>query len=240
MPKSEKKSEPQKEETAVRTAFFQYKGTIITVVGSIVVALIGLAAGKWNEKPPTGEKLIVKVVDKNHGKPIGNAKVSLEASGVSAVNSTDSEGVISFPIADPKKELRLRVEAAGYENFNLRVTPADIVGAQEIALTPVVVPSPISTPASSPTQPTSAPPINASSIVRGQVVDESGAVVPGARVTVTGYGSAVTTNESGNFQISLPVGKGAKIDLHVVKDGFKTRTQYHIINNDSVRIMLRR
>lgn len=246
MPKQKLKPLNPDDEPVVRAAFVTRKGTITVAViagfATVIAAIIGLA-GKWNEKPPgvEKEKLIVKVVDKTNGKAIGNAKVSLEATGVFAVNSTDSEGVISFPIAEPKKELRLRVEADGYEqNFNLRVTPADIVGAQEIRMTPIAKPSPTMTPVVSSPQTNAAPPVAASSIVRGQVIDESGAPVSGAKVTVAGYGSAVETNESGNFEISLPVGKGKPIDLHVSKTGFKIRTQDHITNSGSVRMMLRR
>ncbi len=246
MPKQKLKPLNPDDEPAVRAALITGKRMIIVAViagfATVIAAIIGLA-GKWNEKPPVTEKekLIVKVVDKTNGKAIGNAKVNLEASGVFAVNSTDSEGVISFPIAEPKKELRLRVEADGYEqNFNLRVTPADIVGAQEIRMTPIAKPSPTMTPTVSSPQTNAATPVAVSSIVRGQVIDESGAPVSGAEVNVTGYVSAVTTNESGNFEISLFVGKGKRIYLHIAKDGFRTRTQEHIINNDSVRILLRR
>ena len=71
-------------------------------------------------------------------------------------------------------------------------------------------------------------------------MDETGAVISGARVTIAGFGSSVVTNESGNFEISIPVGKGRSIDLHIAKEGFRTRTQEHIVNNDSVKILLRR
>lgn len=245
MPKQKPKPQNPNDEPAVRAAFVTRKGTIITAaitaLATIVVAVIGLA-DKWNEKSPPSvqkEKLVVKVVDKTSGSPVGNAKVSLEASGVFAVNSTDSDGVISFPIADTKKELRLRVEADGYEqNFNLRVTPSDIVCAQEIRLTPLATPTPTATRTNPITTVTLNPAItNVSSLIRGQVIDETGAVLPGVRITVAGFGKSVITNESGNFEISIPVAKGRSIDLHVAKDGFRTRTQEHIVNNDSVRII---
>lgn len=245
MPKSAKMSQPQKEEAAVRAAFITRRGTIIA--GTIAaVAAITVAVINWtNGKLPVAEKerLTVKVVDKINGKAIGGATVSLEASGVSAVNSTDSLGVIFFPIADPKKELRLRVEADGYEQkFNLRVTPADIVGAQEIGLAPIAKPSPTTTPTVSSPQSFAVPPsVVASSIVRGQVVDEFGASVSGAKVTVAGYVRAVgETDNNGNFQIPLQVGRGETIDLHIAKPGFRTRTQKHIVNKDSVTILLER
>jgi hypothetical protein len=78
-------------------------------------------------------RFIIKVLDEKTDTAIGGAKVSLEARGLSAVDTTDSEGVVSFPVVDPTKELRVRVEASGYEpGFNLRVTPSDIAGAQEV------------------------------------------------------------------------------------------------------------
>ena len=73
------------------------------------------------------------------------------------VDSTDDQGVITFLIDDQRKEIRIRVEADGYISFNLRVTPANIVGVQEISLTPIKAELPTSTPLSSPPTPTPSP-----------------------------------------------------------------------------------
>lgn len=243
MPKTAQKPQNPNDEPAVRAAFVTRKGTITTAAvaaaGAILVALIGLA-GKWNEKrttPAEKEKFIVKVIDQTTGKVIRSAKVSLEGSGLSSIDSTDSEGGVSFPIGDPKKELRVRVEAERYENYNVRVTPADITGAKEIGLTPVA-PTPVRGDFRIPL--VIASPVNNRSIVRGRVIDESGMPVQGARVSIDGHGSFVTTNAAGNFEIPVLIAKGKNIDLHVEKEGYKTRTQQDFAGNDSVKILLRR
>src|SRR5262249_58925993 len=63
-------------------------------------------------------------------------KVSLESESVPSVAYTDSEGIFSFPVSDPNKELRLRIEASKYGNYDLRVTPAKNQGIQDVRLTP--------------------------------------------------------------------------------------------------------
>ena len=60
--------------------------------------------------------------------------------------------------------------------------------------------------------------------IRGTVTDESGAVIPGVPVTVTGTATGLTrttaTNESGNYSVgSLPVGT---YQVAVEMDGFKS------------------
>jgi hypothetical protein len=246
MPKTTRKPQQPNDDPAVRAAFITRKGTIVTAaiaaLATVIVAAIGLA-GKWNEKPPTAEKekLIIKVLDKDTSKAVAGAKVSVEGNGVPAVNTTDSEGVITFPLADPKKELRIRGEASGYEsNYNLRVTPANIEGAQEIRLTPIRILSPSPSPQILIVPPGLASAPNRSVVVRGQVVDESGAGIPGARVTLAGHGPSVLTNESGNFEMPAAVAIGKTIDLRVEKEGFRTRTQEHIAGEHRASITLRK
>lgn len=113
------------------------KVALITVTGTIIAALIG---GLWYLlfKTPAVEKkkFIGRVSDKNTVKPIKDAKVSLEGSEVPPLLYTDSEGVFSFPLNDLTKEIRIRVEKYGYVDFNLRVTPAENIGIQDIRLQP--------------------------------------------------------------------------------------------------------
>src|SRR5881296_3578781 len=62
--------------------------------------------------------------------------------------------------------------------------------------------------------------------VQGLVTDTSGAIVPGATVTLTNVGTgvsrSVTTNESGNY--SFPLIQVGNYDLKVEMTGFKTET----------------
>ena len=259
MPKTTRKPRNPQDDPAVIAAKVNRSGTIrngiIAGAFAVLVAIIGLSNKSCDQetKPPGGkEKLVIKVLDKATGKSIGGAKVSLESSDVPPVNTTDSNGVISFPISDPKKELRIRVEADGYEkDFNLRITPANITGTQEIRLAPLASPSPtvtaaIATPTPNPIPPTNstpgATPVAQGSnrlIIRGRVMDETGAAIPGARVTIGGYG-AVTTDASGNFQIPVAVARARLIDLNIAKEGFRTRTLQEQASEDTIKIVLRR
>jgi hypothetical protein len=258
MPKSTKKPRNLEDDPAVLAARINRSGTIrngfIAGVAALLVAIVGLTNRFCDQQPkpePDKEKLVIKVLDKTTGRSIGGAKVSLESGDVPPVNTTDSNGVISFPISNPKKELRIRIDADGYEkDFNLRITPASIIGTQEVRLTPLVTSSSSPT-AMGPTTPlpapqtksspsfTSARPGGAQLVIRGQVIDETGAVVSGAQVIIAGYGSTVT-NSSGNFHISMAVARGHLINLNVAKEGFRTKTLEEQASEDVLKILLKR
>ena len=189
MPKTTRTPQPPTEEPAIRAAFITRRGAIIVACIAALATVAAALIGKWYEKslPIEPVKFVIKVLDKETSKPVVGAKVSIEGNGVPAVNTTDSEGVITFPLADPKKELRVRVGANGYENnFNLRVTPANVEGlVQEIRLMPIRIASASPSPSQpvSVITPVAAPATNRSVVIRGQVVDELGAGVSGARHT---------------------------------------------------------
>jgi hypothetical protein len=71
------------------------------------------------------------------------------------------------------------------------------------------------------------------------VIDETGAVVPGAQVIIAGYGSTVT-DSSGNFRISVTVARGGLINLNVAKEGFRTKTLEEQASEDVLKILLKR
>jgi hypothetical protein len=253
MPKSTKKPQNLQEDPAVIAAKVNRSGTIrnglIAGAAAVLVAIIGLM-NRSCDQPANKEKLVIKVLDKKTGNSIGGAKISLEGNDIPPINTTDSNGIISFPISDPKKELRIRIEADGYEkDFNLRITPANIMGVQEVRLTPVPVASPTATapvaglsptPAAKPTPPTI--PINPGNnrlFIRGMVMDESGATLSGVRITIAGQGAA-TTDAAGNFQIPVAVARGRLIDLNISKEGFRTKTLEEPASEDPIKIVLRR
>lgn len=256
MPKSTNKPRNPDDDPAVIAARINRSGTIrngfIAAAAAMLVAIVGLTNRFCDQQPKPisdKEKLVIKVLDKATGRSVGGAKVSLESVDVPPVNTTDSNGVISFPISNPNKELRIRIEADGYEkDFNLRVMPASIIGIQEVRLTPIASPSPMATgPATSLPVPrtkhspnfTSARPGGAQLVIRGQVIDETGAVIPGAQVIIAGYGSTAT-DTSGNFQISVAVARGRLINLNVAKEGFRTKTLEEQASEDALKILLKR
>jgi hypothetical protein len=192
MPKSTNKPRNPNDDPAVLAARINRSGTIrkgfIAGMAAVVVAIVGLMNRSCGQQSKPGiekEKFVIKVLDKTTGKGISGAKVSLESSDVPPVDTTDSNGVISFPIGDTKKELRIRIDADGYEkDFNLRITPASIIGTQEVRLTPLATPSPAAITAQPPDpaqhQSPSPPRIpneqeRSQMVVRGLVMDETGA-----------------------------------------------------------------
>jgi len=259
MPKSTRKRPIPEDDPVVIAAKVNRSGTIrnglIAGTVTLLVAIIGITnrfCDQQTKPEPEREKLVIKVLDNVTGKGISGAKVSLEGSDVPALNTTDSNGIISFPISGPKKELRIRVEAEGYEkDFNLRISPSHISGTQEIRLRPLSLSSPVdkATLATQPPSPaarekslpTRIPqkPEGNRLVIRGMVMDETGATLPGVRITIAGHGSA-TTDASGNFQIQVAVSRGRLIDLNITKEGYRTKTIAEQASDDTIKIVLRR
>lgn len=69
---------------------------------------------------------------------------------------------------------------------------------------------------------------DASATVRGQVVDDKGRAVAGARVTVVGYGNeAVVTKEDGNFVLPSHKAVDQQVLLHAEAKGYRSESQWH-------------
>jgi hypothetical protein len=216
---------------------------VIAVVGTISAAGINNCGNIFRPGPslsPTPVVFIGRIIDEKTEAKIRGAKVSLEGESVPSVAYSDSEGIFSFPVTDPDKEMRLRIEANQYENYDLRTTPAKNQGVQDVRLTPKTEKQPSQKPGA--TLPSMREKMSGGESlqrIRGQVIDEMGAVVPDARVTIAGYGSAVT-DASGNFQISVAVARGRSINLNVAKEGFRTKTLEEQASEDALKILLRR
>lgn len=124
--------------------------TKIIVAALAALATILAAYFQFVHKPSGGSQSFTgRVSDSRTERPIRNAKVTLEAHGAPPVIYTDSEGVFSFPLKGEVGELRLRVAAVGYQNYDRRVNPAaQAGGVEEIKLdsvptvSPTVRPSP--------------------------------------------------------------------------------------------------
>src|SRR5215813_565113 len=153
MPKKATQTSDPENEPAVRAAHITTAGAEAsarigasagkrnaTIIGAalILVVLIGLVASCVSKTPSSNDKkkFVGRVSEKATGRNIRDAKVSLEGTDVPPLTSTDSEGVFSFPLSDPSKEVRIRVEAVGYVGYDRRIIPVENQGIQEIRLEP--------------------------------------------------------------------------------------------------------
>lgn len=83
-----------------------------------------------------------RVVDAGTNAPLHNAKVSVEQDrNIPQIYQTDSEGVFHLQLSSSATQVRLRVEAAGYEVFE-RIVAVDRSGMEDIRLTKVPMASP--------------------------------------------------------------------------------------------------
>ena len=77
-----------------------------------------------------------RVIDAKTGKVLRQAKIILEASSSPPIVYSDSEGFFSFPLEKVNTQVRIRVEANGYEQYDRFINPASGSGVEEIQIQP--------------------------------------------------------------------------------------------------------
>ncbi len=130
----------------------------LALIGILVPAIVALTIGFFQFvlpkiadsqlAPPPTRAFVGKVTDEATGKPIKDAKISLQAKSIAPVIYTDSEGSFSFPIASDVREIKIRVEAKEYNSFERRIDLSAKMEAEDIRLAQVsAVPTPTPSPA---------------------------------------------------------------------------------------------
>jgi len=187
--------------TSRRTLIGGIIGVVLTVLGGIAVAIINKGC---NSVPQPNQMFTGRVFNKNNpSEKVRNAQVSMEGEGAPPLATTDSEGIFSFPLSDPNKEIRLRIEVAGYEPYDLRVVPAKNNGTQVIPLTPRT---------------------DTKSDLSGTIVDQNDKPLQGAKVTIDDFPSLlpVETSSDGIFNIrEIPKKYGEDVRIRVAKEGYR-------------------
>lgn len=197
---------------------------VIGALATISVAVFNKSCGNGINHTPSPIQFIGRVINKNSEEKIRGAKVSLEGESTPPLAFTDSEGIFSFPVSDPNKELRLRIEASQYENFDLRVTPAKVQGIQEIRLTPQT---------------------ETKAELSGTVLDRNDRPLAGAQVTLDDIPgiSPVETSSEGVFRLKdIPKKYGEMIRIRVIKEGYQPNpyTEDVVLGKAPPRIQLTR
>lgn len=182
---------------------------------AVIVALIGALVGltgtfvkvvlpKISDAAPRVVAFRGRVSDGRGGRSIARAKVALEGKGLPPLVYTDSEGVFTFDLPDDAKEIKVRVEAAGYDVYERRVDVSAKKELEDIALTPQAE-------------------AERSVGLSGSVVDQNEGPLQGAKVTlddVRGM-TPVETSSDGVFNMdNLPLKLGDRVRLRVVLEGY--------------------
>jgi hypothetical protein len=82
---------------------------------------------------------------------------------------------------------------------------------------------------------------DASAMIRGMVVDSWNNGVSGVLVSVVGHGSeGITTGADGSFELAAHAAIGEEVRLHVEKDGFLPKDQYHPAGDEAVTVVIQR
>jgi hypothetical protein len=121
----------------------------------LAVAVAGLGVWWRYTSVPTRRgpvQLRGRVVAKNGGRVIREATVSVESDGLPASGRTDSDGVFSLRLSPSPDEVRVRIEAEGF-NVLSRNERLSTAGFHEYALTEAATtPAPTPTPSPAPTR----------------------------------------------------------------------------------------
>jgi hypothetical protein len=192
---------------------------ILSIVGVVTAAMINKGCISGPQPPQTFSGRVYDKSDSN--KKIGNAQVSMEGEGAPPLATSDSEGIFSFPLSDPNKEYRLKIEVKGYETYDLRVVPAKNQGIQPIALTPRS---------------------DNSAEIAGRVVDGADNWLEGATVSLEDYPKieAIKTASDGTFTIKGIPKKdySERIRIRAAKEGYKDWVEDVTIGGQQPRIKL--
>jgi hypothetical protein len=202
-------------------------GVVITAVLAAVATISAAGINKCGNVLQPGspsQTFIGRITDRNTEEKVRGAKVSLEGESVPSVAYSDSEGIFSFPLNDPNKEIRLRIEANQYENFDLRITPAKNQGIQDLRLTPKT---------------------EKTAELSGTVLDRNDNPIQGAKVTlddVLGM-QPVETSSDGVFSLKdVPRKYGEMVRIRIVKEGYQPNpyTEDVVLGRSPPRIKLTR
>jgi hypothetical protein len=175
-------------------------GALVGLTGTFVkVVLPKISGGSSNTTAFRG-----RVSDSRGGRSIARAKVALEGKGLPPLIYTDSEGVFTFDLPDDAKEIKVRVEASGYDVYERRVDVSAKKELEDIPLTPQAE-------------------AEKSVGLSGSVVDQNEGPLQGAKVTLDDVRGMipVETSSDGVFNVeNLPLKVGDRVRLRVVLEGY--------------------
>jgi len=109
-----------------------------TIIAALVAAIAAITVGYWqySQKSEGIREFRGRVIDAKTGKVLRQAKIVLEAQGSPPIIYSDSEGFFSFPLEKANTQVRIRVEANGYEKYDRFINPASGSGVEEIQIQP--------------------------------------------------------------------------------------------------------
>lgn len=186
-----------------------YKRTsvIVALIGALV-ALTGTFVKVVLPKIGSGSSESVAVrgrVSDNQMHPLRGAKVSLEGKDLPPVIYTDSEGVFTFNLPNDVKEIKIRVEASGYDLYDRRIDVSAKSELEDIRLMPQTK-------------------VETKAELSGTVLDGNGKPLQGARVVLDDIPgmSPVETSSDGVFNLrDIPKKYGEGVRVRIVMEGYQ-------------------
>lgn len=184
-----------------------YKRTVVIValigaLGTLAGTIYKVGLPQITDGPSQNVAVRGRVSD-TQGRALGGAKVSVEGKGLPPLIYTDSEGVFTVELPSDVKEVKIRVEAEGYDLYNRRVSLSAKNELEEIRL--------------------KRHEIEEKAELSGTVVDGNKRPLQGARVTLDDFPgmTPVETSSDGVFNlrdITKRYGQGVRV--RVVMEGY--------------------
>lgn len=181
----------------------------------LILLLIGTASPQGTGELggfTTGSGLTGQVVDVS-GRGISGAKVWIIGGGGQAIN-TSTNGTGHYGLNLPPSNYTITAELSGYSftSSTAQVQAGTVSIAQRITgyaagTVPIAPMTPITTISPTAFKQYGLPyPQNVTGWVQGRIVNQSGAGIPSASITVDGFRTSAATDEQGNYRIALPSG----------------------------------
>ena len=109
-----------------------------TIVAALIAAIAAITVGYWQyfKNNELTREFRGRITDAETGKVLRQAKIVLEAQGSPPMIYSDSEGFFSFLLERANTQVRIRVEANGYEKYDRLINPTSGSGVEEIRVQP--------------------------------------------------------------------------------------------------------
>jgi hypothetical protein len=186
--------------------WYKRSAVIVAIIGglaALTVSVVKVILPKFYGESPQVVAFRGRVSDVQ-GHTLGGAKVILEGKGLPPLIYTDSEGVFAFGLPPDVKEIKIRVEAPGYDLYDRRVDVSAKTELEDIRLAQTKAERKVG--------------------LSGVVVDGNERPLQGAKVSLDDLSrlAPAETSSTGVFNIEdLPLKAGDRVRLRVVLEGYQ-------------------
>lgn len=210
-------------------SYAKYKGKlaggVLQLSGPVVIFFIILYVGyKYRPQPVVSTfSLTVNVFGQGgEGNIINSGEVTIGFGNYRSTRPVNGEGQVIFPQLPPAQKGKSILLIPSVEGYEKEGQQHKIPEEDDPAINLGLVAKPDSM------------------LVRGTVLNYSGEVISGAELDFNNGLAGATSDESGNFRVTLPLKEGSEVKLRVLLNGAVKYDEYKILSEDvSTDIIIR-